>query len=903
MREDEEEKRQQQNEVQLRLMAENLRLKKQDKQTKNTSMFDKMAKYQVEHLDSMAQAKDKERQDREKERARRAQVSRPSIFDSPSNAPSNQLILGKRTKPPQENIALRLLEEHKQKRLRKQREREEAERNEYITRRALYEAGRTQTPPPPYAKSLYNIPEEMQEELEFSRLYNAVMTLSDPETIRRRNIYPKIDQDELEYATEFKALKNWSKSNFSRRNSEEAIEAISSDETSDRDIQWEGISFPGYYNDLSVEERHNRMARTGTKKVLKVQMSTREKVRAKTIVNSSTDYTDEDEPMRMRGGKGSKDSTPQSSPEGPMRTPTAPPIVPRERNTDRTRGERPPALLPGQQPTPARLAALQVNPEKYPAAPTAGNTPYHLAQLSPKLVPINTQDIDSDSEIDPCNRPQKRKKTMDSLQALNNVDPGMSQSDTLGHAQEIHRLGTKFWQLISTEKQNKKISVNSYKEFCDIKDQYQFIMNEMILENSVLLGRLEESRYALEKTTHDLETLTKAPNTEPPSRTTNKELEDIIRLHTPDTRRPAKERLGKLKKKKKTSQPIASTSRQPIASTSRQQPIDIHMETDFDPTSHSEADVDPTSHSEMDMDPSHSEAEPLWTQVVKNKRKTKKKKRVVINDQATSGDEARPRSNSRGRKEKLDKLKEIQPPKSFKITLGRNDASDVKKSLWSDVLKNTQSCPKISATRLTKKGDLIITPADEITYKAFAKISETRTDISKEDARWPHVMLSNVDSTLSPGELTDSIAMQNPGLGLSVDEAQSLIKPLYKSGPRDRETVNWVCMVSPKIFDTILLSRLYVGYTSCWAKEKFDYSQCLTCLKYGHRSANCPKTKVTCAHCGGEDHKSTVCARKDNPPTCINCKGAHSALSGLCKERHRAIELAVKRTDYSKDVQ
>ena len=50
--------------------------------------------------------------------------------------------------------------------------------------------------------------------------------------------------------------------------------------------------------------------------------------------------------------------------------------------------------------------------------------------------------------------------------------------------------------------------------------------------------------------------------------------------------------------------------------------------------------------------------------------------------------------------------------------------------------------------------------------------------------------------------------------------------------------------------------------------------QCFNCLRYGHVNVHC-KSKVRCNRCGDE-HKSSECS-STSPPSCIFCKGNHSA--------------------------
>lgn len=119
-----------------------------------------------------------------------------------------------------------------------------------------------------------------------------------------------------------------------------------------------------------------------------------------------------------------------------------------------------------------------------------------------------------------------------------------------------------------------------------------------------------------------------------------------------------------------------------------------------------------------------------FTEVVRKRRKRKSKKNKIndnepISDkeQHISENESRARSNSRtSRNEKLDKLKELVPPKTFTVTIGEGEqAAQVKQKLWTGVLKKTDA-PKVSETRVTAKGEIRITPADEVTINALKEL-------------------------------------------------------------------------------------------------------------------------------------------------------------------------------------
>lgn len=57
--------------------------------------------------------------------------------------------------------------------------------------------------------------------------------------------------------------------------------------------------------------------------------------------------------------------------------------------------------------------------------------------------------------------------------------------------------------------------------------------------------------------------------------------------------------------------------------------------------------------------------------------------------------------------------------------------------------------------------------ADEATYAALKFITEERAYIQPKPAKWPMLMIYNVDITLTPGEIASDILSQNTNLGNS----------------------------------------------------------------------------------------------------------------------------------------
>jgi len=118
--------------------------------------------------------------------------------------------------------------------------------------------------------------------------------------------------------------------------------------------------------------------------------------------------------------------------------------------------------------------------------------------ISPRLLPIRNTDVDTDSELESRIGSRKRKKTTDELCAMNDVNPGLSDTRTLGITRKAQRLRTRLDTWAIVERDKKKISVASYQGLMEIKEEYYALVERLILENSILEGRLAEARVSHE---------------------------------------------------------------------------------------------------------------------------------------------------------------------------------------------------------------------------------------------------------------------------------------------------------------------------------------------------------------------------------------------------------------------
>jgi hypothetical protein len=446
------------------------------------------------------------------------------------------------------------------------------------------------------------------------------------------------------------------------------------------------------------------------------------------------------------------------------------------------------------------------------------------------------------------------------LSAGNQISPGIGENLAKEFRTMTVKPGAKLSEIVISEVAKKKISMSVSRDIHAVNEAYQELVTELVMENRILLGRLWEARAS-----EETEKMSK-------SKTVKIRKETVV-----DTEQPGPSVEVPVSK----GQEVSRNRRRKNALKAKKQIriADGAGRTDTEMTSDAATDVEFVE--------------------VRTKKKKKNSKRK--GDSGPSGEDTNASTGRKSRKQKLEGLKNQAPQRVFVVDVG-NDVNNTKKTIWADIVKKN-GAPKITRQTVTTKGDkqsLQIVAADEATYKALKSITEEQTDVQLKPAKWPMLMIYDVDITLLPGEIARNILAQNTSLGNLVEEAATdKIRPIFRRGPREKDTVWWVCEVRPDIHSMLLkASRVYLGMSNCRVSEYFDFQQCFRCLKYGHREVFCKETTTTCTHCGEKGHKDTVCVKKQDPPKCANCGGNHVAHSKFCRERNKAIDNAVRKTDY-----
>jgi len=237
----------------------------------------------------------------------------------------------------------------------------------------------------------------------------------------------------------------------------------------------------------------------------------------------------------------------------------------------------------------------------------------------------------------------------------------------------------------------------------------------------------------------------------------------------------------------------------------------------------------------------------------------------------------------------LDRCRKARASTRFVVDVPADKTvANVKTELWQTV---KSKLPNPRAKTILSGKSLIIIPDDNNTLEVLRNVPNLKSVGPKQ----PRIIIYDVDSELSEVELADGLLLQNPELGLTRDEIQSMdVK--HKLGPRNGSTTHWVIETPAHILPKLENKSVYLGMTRCRIKVHKNTTQCYHCQKFGHTALKCNQELPTCRHCA-KSHDSRECTDK-NKAVCTNCRGDHKASSASCKSRGRAVQSLLRRTDF-----
>lgn len=136
----------------------------------------------------------------------------------------------------------------------------------------------------------------------------------------------------------------------------------------------------------------------------------------------------------------------------------------------------------------------------------------------------------------------------------------------------------------------------------------------------------------------------------------------------------------------------------------------------------------------------------------------------------------------------------------------------------------------------------------------------------------PRLIVHGVPVEMSAVEIKDELIVQNLKEKSDLD-----VKVIYifKNKP-NRKSTSCILEVSPAVRKALHSNgRIYLRYAACSFADHVSILQCFRCLSFGHMAKDC-KSGPFCGYCAGS-HEMKECKRREQAPTCINCKQRQSS--------------------------
>lgn len=427
---------------------------------------------------------------------------------------------------------------------------------------------------------------------------------------------------------------------------------------------------------------------------------------------------------------------------------------------------------------------------------------------------------------------------------------------------EGRELCKRFGGVISSQKEKKRITVVVAAELEEIRDRYEAVFIRLWEENSKLEGKLEENRRYLREFTEE-----RVPPRSAVVVETGTAKEDRSAMSSQAVK-GSEDRKVEGQKGKGTSKPKV-----PQKEARREVKKDVRKECTAEARgAGSEAKTQGKRKDDGEF--------------IEVKRKKKERKAA----------EERKRESWRAR----------EPPKSFIIPAGEGGAEAAKKSTWAEIAGKI-GAPQLVRTVVMPRGDIRVFPGSDRTVDALRELErEGKLGVREARQRWPKVLVYDVDRSIGKEELPSALGLQNPDLELERGMEGKAFMPIFQKGAKvskegdkaSDKVTNWVCEVSPALFNRLAGRMVFLGFGRSKVVEWHEVLQCKGCQGFGHMEKKCMRKRLICGYCAKEGHRKGECKAREGPPKCFNCGKLFQAGHLGCEVRRSVARATMERTCY-----
>lgn len=209
-------------------------------------------------------------------------------------------------------------------------------------------------------------------------------------------------------------------------------------------------------------------------------------------------------------------------------------------------------------------------------------------------------------------------------------------------------------------------------------------------------------------------------------------------------------------------------------------------------------------------------------------------------------------------------------------------------------IKNMRSTNKVLIVETESKQDL----------EKIMNNQELAKELKVEPPRKrnPLMIIYDVQTNWTEDYIKTSIYNQNIKDLISKEDFDNGFTLKFKTGPREKTTVNHVAEVDPKVRKALLTSyKIYMGFYSLSIKDYIVVPRCLKCYDLGHVAKHCKEEEQNCSHCGGQKHQKAECPKKGEDQTCIPCQKRNKTCKEKgkeCKTYKLMMERLIQKTNY-----